>query len=80
LKGHDDWVLSVIESHDHHLISASSDNTVKIWDKETGECLKTLKGHDRSVRSVIESHDHQNLISASGDRTIKIWGEKIGED
>jgi WD40 repeat protein len=26
------------------------DNTLKVWDVETGECLATLEGHSESVR------------------------------
>ena len=80
LEGHDDDVNSVIESHDHeHLISASTDKTIKIWDRESGECLKTLEGHNGYVYSVIESHNRKHLISGSTDDTIKIWNKKTGE-
>ena len=27
------------------IISGSDDNTVKMWDIETGACIRTLKGH-----------------------------------
>src|SRR5271163_72815 len=43
LEGHSGWVLSVAFSHDSaRLASASDDNTVKIWDASSGECLQTL--------------------------------------
>jgi len=38
LRGHSDWVLSVAYSPDgKHVVSASRDKTVKIWDSSTGE-------------------------------------------
>ena len=46
LEGHSLDVYSVAYSPDGtKIISGSDDNTVKIWDANTGECLKTMKGH-----------------------------------
>ena len=32
------------------VVSASHDETLKVWDVATGECLATLEGHSGSVR------------------------------
>jgi WD40 repeat protein len=41
----------VVFSHDSTLLaSASDDETVKIWDATSGECLQTLEGHSDTVR------------------------------
>ena len=32
------------------VVSASEDNTLKVWDIETGECVATLEGHSSHVR------------------------------
>ena len=65
LEGHSDYVWSVAFSHDSaRLASASSDETVKIWDASSGECLQTLEGHSDYVYSVAFSHDSARLASA----------------
>ena len=80
LNGHDHGVCSVAFSHDSAwLASASRDNTIKIWDTNSGECLETLKGHSNWVRAVAFSYDLTQLVSASDDNTIKIWDTKNGE-
>src|SRR5271163_442493 len=80
LEGHSDWVNSVAFSHDSaRLASASSDNTVKIWDASSGECLQTLEGHSGGVNSVVFSHDSARLASASYDKTVKIWDASSGK-
>ena len=46
LEGHTDWVRSVAFSHDgRRLASGSDDDTVRIWDTETGALQQTLEGH-----------------------------------
>ena len=80
LEGHSGRVRSVAFSHDSaRLASASVDNTVKIWDANSGECLQTLEGHSNRVLSVAFSHDLTWLASASVNKTVKIWDASSGE-
>ena len=32
------------------VVSASEDNTLKVWDVATSKCVATLKGHKQTVR------------------------------
>ncbi|KXX82867.1 Vegetative incompatibility protein HET-E-1 [Madurella mycetomatis] len=79
LEGHSDWVSSIAWSHDGiQLASASHDQTIKIWEANTGRCISTLEDHSAWVSSVTWSHDGIRLASASGDYTIKVWEATTG--
>jgi len=56
-----------------------TDSTVKIWNIESGECLRTLKGHSSSVETVVLSDDGRNLLSGSDDKTLKLWDVESGK-
>ena len=71
-------VWAVAYSPDSQLASASDDRTVKQWDAESGECLRTLSGHESSVWAVAYSPDGSQLASAS-DNTVKQWDADSGE-
>ena len=49
---------------------------IKIWDIETGKCLKTIVGHIDSIETIEYSKDGKILISGSKDKLIKIWDIK----
>ncbi|MEG4417050.1 serine/threonine protein kinase [Microcoleus sp. LAD1_D5] len=55
------------------LASGCDDNTINIWNLQTGELLSTLKGHSGTVYSVAIAPSGNLLASGSADQTIKIW-------
>lgn len=65
--GHTDAVRALATS-DGKLFSGSYDGTVKVWDTETLECLKTLAGHAGPVRTLVLSAGH--MFSGSYDKTV----------
>jgi len=52
------------------LISGSLDNTLRLWDVETGQDLMTYFGHIEGVWAV--ASDKLRFVSASHDRTVKV--------
>lgn len=74
LIGHSDSVNTVaITPNGQIIISGSEDNTIKVWELKTGDCLATLVGHEAGVKAVAISPDGQLLVSGSADNTIKLW-------
>ncbi len=81
LQGHQEDVNSVSISPDGQtLASGSYDQTVKLWNWQTGEELRILQGHQEAVYSVSISPDGQTLASGSYDRTVKLWNLQTGEE
>jgi WD40 repeat protein len=60
------------------VVSASWDNTLRIWDRKTGACLRIFKGHIGSVNSIALSTDGQRVVSGSNDKTLRIWDAEFG--
>ncbi|MDF5738747.1 MULTISPECIES: WD40 repeat domain-containing protein [unclassified Nostoc] len=79
LMGHSHIICSLAISADGMLVSGSWDQTIKIWQLETGELLHTLKGHRDRVYAIALSPDGQIIASASADKTIKLWHLQTGE-
>jgi WD40 repeat protein len=72
-NAHQDCIRSIQAcQYSNKLITASCDKTIKIWNLETGVCLKTLDDHEHWVTSILIGPSNK-LVSASVDQTIKIW-------
>ena len=80
LKGHTKYVMSVVFNHDGTKIASGSyDNSIKVWNVSTGECISTLKGHTDDVNSVAFNHDGTKIASGFLDNSIKVWNVSTGE-
>lgn len=59
------------DRHRNRCASGSMDNTVKVWNVITGECLHTLAGHTALVGLLGISPNY--LVSAAADGSLRVW-------
>eukprot|EP01102_Stenamoeba_stenopodia_P002673 TRINITY_DN12532_c0_g1_i1.p1 TRINITY_DN12532_c0_g1~~TRINITY_DN12532_c0_g1_i1.p1 ORF type:complete len:483 (-),score=70.90 TRINITY_DN12532_c0_g1_i1:25-1473(-) len=78
---------SVLPKQKKFIASASGDKTVRIWNRETTNCIRILNGHGRSVLCLVSSSflledstpesSSIVLFSGSRDTTIRVWNVHI---
>lgn len=79
--GHADEIHCTSFSPDgRHVVSGSTDYTIKLWDAATGQELETLTGHDDAVSSVCFSPDGTRIVSGSEDATVRLWDAVTGDE
>ena len=69
--------ITCLQFDDRILATGSYDSTVKIWDIDTGEEIRTLRGHNSGIRCL--QFDDSKLITGSLDRSVKVWNWHTGE-
>jgi WD40 repeat protein len=77
LAGHSSCVICLIQLEDGRIASGGGDNTIKIWNINSGQCEKTLAGHSNYILGLIQLPDGR-LASGSWDNTIKLWNVSSG--
>src|SRR5205807_2446574 len=60
------------------IVSASWDQTLKVWDAQSGVERLTLSGHTDEVSGCAVSPDSRLIVSASWDQTLKVWDAQSG--
>lgn len=77
--GHNKTVSAVVFSPDNKWIASGSlDNSIKIWEAETGRELRVFSGHDGAVKTLAWSADGKWLVSGGNDKTVKLWNVEAG--
>jgi len=74
LKGHSHFVQDVaISSDGQFALSGSWDNTLRLWDLNSGTTRLRFVGHTKDVLSVAFSADNRHIVSGSRDKSINLW-------
>merc|ERR1712093_93744 len=74
LTGHNQAVQDVVTSSDGQFaLSASWDKTMRLWDLNVGQSVRSFVGHTSDVNSVAFSSDNRQIVSGSRDKTIRLW-------
>ena len=85
MSGHKNTVTGCLFTVDgRRILSSSSDNSLKVWDAETGEELTTITGHSSpqfgglGVGNISLSPDGSFFASQGGDDKLILWNADSG--
>jgi WD40 repeat protein/serine/threonine protein kinase len=60
-------------------VIGSGEETVNVFDSESGLRVKTLQGHTKSVTCLAFSPDGKWIVTGSRDQTVRVWDAETGE-
>ncbi|XP_073149654.1 uncharacterized protein [Henckelia pumila] len=71
---HVDWVNDAVLTGDDTLVSCSSDATVKVWNRSSGESVRTLCQHSDYVTCLAAMERNNNVVASGGlGGEVYIW-------
>jgi len=75
-KKHFGTVIGAAYSPDEfRVLLVYGDNTIKEWDRKTGQCLPALE-HLKNVKDAVYNHDGQKILLIFCDNTVNEWDRK----
>lgn len=74
-SGHDNWVRNIcVHPTGKYLFSTGDDRNLRIWDFQTGRCIKKLEKIHEKFIVCIAIHTKLNfIVTGSNDLSIKFW-------
>ncbi|KAG0560938.1 hypothetical protein KC19_9G025800 [Ceratodon purpureus] len=74
LLGHLDYIRTVQFHHENPwIVSASDDQTIRIWNWQSRTCISVLTGHNHYVMCASFHIKEDLVVSASLDQTVRVW-------
>jgi uncharacterized protein YgiM (DUF1202 family) len=81
LSGHQGEIFGLaFDSSNQLLASASGDQSIRLWDVQTGRLHTILKGHTAPVRTLAFSPKGNFLASGASDKTTRVWDVETGKE
>ena len=74
LNGHLDYIRTVSFHHEYPwIVSASDDQTIRIWNWQLRTSMSVLTGHNHYVMCAAFHPKDDLVVSASLDQTVRVW-------
>ncbi|MCP4700130.1 MAG: hypothetical protein GY862_25250 [Gammaproteobacteria bacterium] len=70
---------AAFSSNGSRVLTASLDNTARLWDTQSGQSLLVFKGHKNYVLHAVFSPDESQVLTASEDGTARLWDAQNGQ-
>ena len=61
-------------------MSGSFDETLRMWEVKSGECINVLPAHSDPVTAVNFNKDSSMIVSSSYDGLCRIWNSANDDD
>ncbi len=77
--GHMAEITSTAFIKNKRFLSGSADRTLRLWDIDSGQCLKVFKEHSEAITSIWADRNGLIAVCGSIDGSIRIWDIESGD-
>ncbi len=70
---HDAAVSALSVAGTRLLVTGAADGVTRVWDRKSGELLRTMKAHAGDITSVALSPANERIVTGSRDGTALVW-------
>lgn len=77
LSGHKSSLQCIAALSNGHVVSGSQDNTLRVWDVRTGQCVKTLQ-HTYCIICIAALSNGQ-VVGGCSDGNLRVWDVGTGQ-
>lgn len=74
------WSVALTPDGRYALSSGGLDNTLHLWEVQTGKEVRRFKGHTAHVRCVAISPDGHRALSGTADLAMRLWDLDSGKE
>jgi WD40 repeat protein len=67
------YICILAFSHDYNILMTRYEDTLDIWDLQTGSYMCSLKGYTNGIKSITFSPCRNMIATSSHDHTIQVW-------
>ena len=78
--GHTDPVEVRRSPDGQYVVTASADDTARIWNTTSGQELLKFTGRCEAVKSAIFAPDGKTVLSGSDDTSARLWDAATGRE
>jgi WD40 repeat protein len=63
-----------------YVLTGGGDDTIRLWDAQSGELVRQFSGNTDRVTSMAFSPDGRWVLTSGGDGTARLWDAQSGEE